>query len=45
MEVMLRETKRVVKMDQPTLNAETYHGFVCAHAGVDDLFRYQRGRW
>ena len=45
MEVMRRETKRVGKMDQPALIAETDHGFVCAHAGVDDLFRYQRGRW
>jgi coenzyme F420-0:L-glutamate ligase/coenzyme F420-1:gamma-L-glutamate ligase len=35
-EVVLRETKRVVKMDQRTLIAETQHGFVCAHAGVDE---------
>jgi coenzyme F420-0:L-glutamate ligase/coenzyme F420-1:gamma-L-glutamate ligase len=35
-EVVLRETKRVVKMDQRTLIAETHHGFVCAHAGVDE---------
>ncbi|HXH09182.1 MAG TPA: coenzyme F420-0:L-glutamate ligase [Alphaproteobacteria bacterium] len=36
LEVVLRETKRVVKMDQRTLIAETHHGFVCAHAGVDE---------
>jgi coenzyme F420-0:L-glutamate ligase/coenzyme F420-1:gamma-L-glutamate ligase len=35
-EVVLRETKRVVKMDQRTIIAETHHGFVCAHAGVDE---------
>jgi coenzyme F420-0:L-glutamate ligase / coenzyme F420-1:gamma-L-glutamate ligase len=36
MEVVLRETKRIVKMDQRTLIAETHHGFVCANAGVDE---------
>jgi coenzyme F420-0:L-glutamate ligase / coenzyme F420-1:gamma-L-glutamate ligase len=36
MEVVLRETKRVVKMDQRTVIAETHHGFVCANAGVDE---------
>jgi coenzyme F420-0:L-glutamate ligase/coenzyme F420-1:gamma-L-glutamate ligase len=35
-EVVLRESKRVVKMDQRTIIAETHHGFVCAHAGVDE---------
>jgi coenzyme F420-0:L-glutamate ligase / coenzyme F420-1:gamma-L-glutamate ligase len=35
-EVVLRETRRVVKMDQRTIIAETHHGFVCAHAGVDE---------
>jgi coenzyme F420-0:L-glutamate ligase/coenzyme F420-1:gamma-L-glutamate ligase len=35
-EVVLRETKRLVKMDQRTIIAETHHGFVCAHAGVDE---------
>jgi coenzyme F420-0:L-glutamate ligase / coenzyme F420-1:gamma-L-glutamate ligase len=35
-EVVLRETKRVVKMAQRTIIAETHHGFVCAHAGVDE---------
>jgi coenzyme F420-0:L-glutamate ligase/coenzyme F420-1:gamma-L-glutamate ligase len=36
LEVVLRETKRLVRMDQRTLIAETQHGFVCAHAGVDE---------
>lgn len=35
-EVVLRETKRVVKMAQRTIISETRHGFVCAHAGVDE---------
>src|SRR5262249_54535839 len=35
-EVVLRESKRVVKMAQRTIIAETHHGFVCAHAGVDE---------
>jgi coenzyme F420-0:L-glutamate ligase/coenzyme F420-1:gamma-L-glutamate ligase len=35
-EVVLRESKRLVKMDQRTIIAETHHGFVCAHAGVDE---------
>jgi coenzyme F420-0:L-glutamate ligase/coenzyme F420-1:gamma-L-glutamate ligase len=35
-EVVLRETKRVVKMDRRTIISETHHGWVCAHAGVDE---------
>jgi len=35
-EVVLRETKRVVKMDQRAIIVETRHGFVCANAGVDE---------
>jgi coenzyme F420-0:L-glutamate ligase/coenzyme F420-1:gamma-L-glutamate ligase len=34
-EVVLRETKRVVKMDRGVLIVETKHGFICANAGVD----------
>ena len=34
-EVVLRETARVVRMRPPLLIAETRHGFVCASAGVD----------
>ena len=36
LEVVLRETRRVVKMDQRTLITETHHGLVCANAGVDE---------
>jgi coenzyme F420-0:L-glutamate ligase/coenzyme F420-1:gamma-L-glutamate ligase len=35
-EVILGETRRVVKMDQRTLITETRHGLVCANAGVDE---------
>jgi len=35
-EVVLRETRRVVKMDQGILITETHHGLVCANAGVDE---------
>jgi coenzyme F420-0:L-glutamate ligase/coenzyme F420-1:gamma-L-glutamate ligase len=34
-EVVLRETKRIVRMERGILIAETHHGFVCANAGVD----------
>lgn len=34
-EVVLRESRRVVKMDRGILITETRHGFVCANAGVD----------
>jgi coenzyme F420-0:L-glutamate ligase/coenzyme F420-1:gamma-L-glutamate ligase len=34
-EVVLRESRRVVRMDLGVLIAETHHGFVCANAGVD----------
>jgi coenzyme F420-0:L-glutamate ligase/coenzyme F420-1:gamma-L-glutamate ligase len=34
-EVVLRETRRIVKMDRGILVSETHHGFVCANAGVD----------
>lgn len=35
-EVVLRETKRVVRMDKGVLIVETHGGFVCANAGVDN---------
>jgi len=35
-EVVLRETRRVVKMDQRTIITETHQGLVCANAGVDE---------
>lgn len=34
-EVVLRETRRVVRMDKGIIISETHHGFVCANAGVD----------
>jgi coenzyme F420-0:L-glutamate ligase/coenzyme F420-1:gamma-L-glutamate ligase len=34
-EVILRETKRVVRRGHGVLITETHHGFVCANAGVD----------
>jgi coenzyme F420-0:L-glutamate ligase/coenzyme F420-1:gamma-L-glutamate ligase len=35
-EVVLRESQRVVRMAQRTIIAETHHGWICAHAGVDE---------
>ena len=34
-EVVLRQSRRLVKMDRGVLIAETHHGFICANAGVD----------
>jgi coenzyme F420-0:L-glutamate ligase/coenzyme F420-1:gamma-L-glutamate ligase len=34
-EVILRESRRVVRMDRGVLVTETRHGWVCANAGVD----------
>ena len=34
-EVVLREARRVVRMDRGVLITETEHGFVCANGGVD----------
>src|SRR5256885_1673889 len=34
-EVVLRESRRIVRMERGILIAETRHGFVCANAGVD----------
>ncbi|MBI3990432.1 MAG: coenzyme F420-0:L-glutamate ligase [candidate division NC10 bacterium] len=34
-EVILRESRRIVRMAQGVLIAETAHGFTCANAGVD----------
>ncbi|MBX5448480.1 coenzyme F420-0:L-glutamate ligase [Thermogemmatispora sp.] len=35
-EVILRETRRLVRMDRGVLICETHHGFICANAGVDE---------
>jgi len=34
-EIILRESKRIVKMDKGIIICETKHGFICANAGVD----------
>jgi coenzyme F420-0:L-glutamate ligase / coenzyme F420-1:gamma-L-glutamate ligase len=34
-EVILRESRRIVRMDRGVLVTETHHGWVCANAGVD----------
>ena len=34
-EVVLRESRRIVRMDRGIIISETHHGFVCANAGVD----------
>lgn len=34
-ELILRESARIVRMDRGILIAETHHGFICANAGVD----------
>jgi coenzyme F420-0:L-glutamate ligase / coenzyme F420-1:gamma-L-glutamate ligase len=35
-EVVLRESRRIVRMDHGVLLTETHHGFVCANAGIDE---------
>ncbi|WP_069801223.1 coenzyme F420-0:L-glutamate ligase [Thermogemmatispora onikobensis] len=35
-EVILQETRRLVRMDRGVLICETHHGFICANAGVDE---------
>ena len=34
-ELILRESKRIVRMDQGVIISETHHGFNCANAGID----------
>lgn len=34
-ELVLRESRRIVRMDRGVIIAETHHGFICANAGVD----------
>ena len=35
LEIVLGETKRIVRHERGILIAETHHGFICANAGVD----------
>ena len=39
-EVVLRETKRIVRMDRGVIICETRHGLVCANAGVDAFVHF-----
>ena len=41
-ELILGQSRRIVKMDRGILVAETRHGFVCANAGVDCLQLHTR---
>jgi coenzyme F420-0:L-glutamate ligase / coenzyme F420-1:gamma-L-glutamate ligase len=34
-EIVLREARRIVRMDRGVMICETRHGFICANAGVD----------
>jgi len=36
LEVVLRESQRIVRMDHGVLITETKHGFICANSGVDE---------
>jgi coenzyme F420-0:L-glutamate ligase/coenzyme F420-1:gamma-L-glutamate ligase len=35
-EVVLQESKRIIRMDRGVLICETHHGLICANAGVDE---------
>jgi coenzyme F420-0:L-glutamate ligase/coenzyme F420-1:gamma-L-glutamate ligase len=43
-ELVLRESKRVVRQIGPVLITETHHGFVCANSGVDQSSSGAPGR-
>ena len=43
-ELVLRESKRVVRQIGPVLITETHHGFVCANSGVDQSSSGAAGR-
>jgi coenzyme F420-0:L-glutamate ligase/coenzyme F420-1:gamma-L-glutamate ligase len=43
-EVVLRESRRIVRQIGPVLITETHHGFVCANAGVDQSSSGAHGR-
>lgn len=36
LELVLRESRRVVRMDHGVLLTETHHGFICANSGIDE---------
>ena len=35
LEVIMRESRRIVRMDKGVIITETHHGWICANAGVD----------
>lgn len=43
-ELVLRESKRVVRQVGPVLITETHHGFICANSGVDQSSSGAHGR-
>lgn len=43
-EVVLRQSKRIVRQIGPVLITETHHGFVCANSGVDQSSSGASGR-
>lgn len=43
-EVVLRESKRIVRQLGPVLITETHHGYVCANSGVDQSSSGAHGR-
>ncbi len=43
-ELVLRESKRVVRQVGPILITETHHGFVCANSGIDQSSSGAHGR-
>jgi coenzyme F420-0:L-glutamate ligase/coenzyme F420-1:gamma-L-glutamate ligase len=43
-EIVLRESKRIVRQLGPILITETHHGFVCANSGVDQSSSGAHGR-
>lgn len=43
-EVVLRESKRIIRQIGPVLITETHHGFCCANAGVDQSSSGAHGR-
>src|SRR6185295_19339928 len=43
-ELVLRESRRIVRMVGPVLITETRHGFVCANSGIDQSSSGAHGR-
>jgi coenzyme F420-0:L-glutamate ligase/coenzyme F420-1:gamma-L-glutamate ligase len=43
-EIVLRESKRIVRQLGPILITETHHGFVCANSGIDQSSSGAHGR-